>query len=159
LIRHRDSPDMGKTAMPWYDQSVYQPPDMERWDTAAEPAGVRRSLVSTGCSAAESCVLSNQISLHASPIGWTILEKMPLTTESGTVFVREVTGLGFASRWISKRNAPSDENLCEFTCFTGGPDCWASSSKASMTSRPLAKVLPIAQFFSAPTGIRKCGWN
>jgi D-alanyl-D-alanine-carboxypeptidase/D-alanyl-D-alanine-endopeptidase len=29
VIRHTGSPEMGKTAMPWYDQAVYNPPGTE----------------------------------------------------------------------------------------------------------------------------------
>src|SRR5258706_4359145 len=41
-------------------------------------------------------VLSNQKNLHSSTIGWAILQRMPLTRDSGTEFIRKIVGLGMA---------------------------------------------------------------
>jgi serine-type D-Ala-D-Ala carboxypeptidase/endopeptidase len=68
-IRHRDSPDMGKTALPWYDQAVYNPPGTELLGHAGGTPGgnsfvgfdlqQRRGVV----------VLTNQKRIHSSSVG------------------------------------------------------------------------------------------
>jgi CubicO group peptidase (beta-lactamase class C family) len=95
-IRHRDQPEFGTTAMPWYDWGVWIPPQTEILGHGGGTGGCstftgfdkehRRGVV----------VLSNQTALHASPIGYAILQRLPLSKESGTYFVREMVGIGTA---------------------------------------------------------------
>jgi CubicO group peptidase (beta-lactamase class C family) len=96
VVRHSQSAEMGRTAMPWYDQAVYIPPGM---DLLGHGGGTGGSSTFIGFDRRQRrgvVVLSNQKSLSASPIGWTLLQQMPLTPESGRQFVREIVGLGTA---------------------------------------------------------------
>jgi CubicO group peptidase (beta-lactamase class C family) len=97
IIRHTNSPgDFGKTAMPWFDQAVYNPPGTDLLGHGGGTGGASTFIGFDRKQRRGVVVLSNQKVLHASPIGWAILQRMPLNRESGTQFVREITGLGFA---------------------------------------------------------------
>jgi membrane-associated protease RseP (regulator of RpoE activity) len=87
---------MGKTAMPWYDQAVYNPPGAELLGHGGGTGGCSAFIGFDKRQRRGVVVLSNQKTLHASPIGWAILQRMPLTRASGTEFVREIVGLGTA---------------------------------------------------------------
>ena len=98
MICHRDSPEMGKTAMPWYDQTVYNPPGTELLGHAGGTAGSvtfigfdkkqRRGVV----------VLSNQSIIHSSNVGWRILQCAPLKGMDARTMqpIREYVGSGIA---------------------------------------------------------------
>ena len=97
VVRHTNSPgDFGKTAMPWFDQAVYNPPGTDLLGHGGGTGGASTFIGFDRKQRRGVVVLSNQKVLHASPIGWAILQRMPLSRESGTQFVREITGLGFA---------------------------------------------------------------
>lgn len=95
VIRHKDSPTMGKTAMPWYDQAVYNPPGTELLGHGGGTGGFATFIGFDKKQGRGVVVLSNQTTLHSSTIGWAILQGMRLARESGTEFVREIVGLGF----------------------------------------------------------------
>jgi len=65
-IRHTDSPDFGKTAMPWVDQNAFNPP-------GSELLAMARHLGSTAFVGFDKSqrrgviILSNQLYCHASP--------------------------------------------------------------------------------------------
>jgi CubicO group peptidase (beta-lactamase class C family) len=94
IIHHPDSPEFGKTAMPWYDQNVFNPPGTELLGHAGGTLGSatfigydinqRRGVV----------VLSNQRYCHSSCVGWTILQGLPLTKDNFTQMVLEIAGIG-----------------------------------------------------------------
>jgi CubicO group peptidase (beta-lactamase class C family) len=96
VIRHTDSPDLGKTAMPWVDQNAFSPPGTELLGHAGGTLGSvafigfdkkqRRGVV----------ILSNQRYCHSSTVGWTILQGLPLTKENYTNMVLEFAGIGAA---------------------------------------------------------------
>lgn len=97
-IRHTDSLDMGRTAMPWYDQHAYQPPGSDFRGHGGGTNGFstfvgfdiknRRGVV----------VLSNAIFSRSSAIGWRILQGASLQGLSTTAAqpVIEVVGVGAA---------------------------------------------------------------
>jgi CubicO group peptidase (beta-lactamase class C family) len=96
VIRHRNQPEFGTTAMPWYDWGVWNPPQSEILGHGGGTGGCSTFI---GFDKKHRCgvvVLSNQTALHASPVGYAILQRLPLTKESGTQFVREIIGIGTA---------------------------------------------------------------
>lgn len=96
VIRHTDSPRFGKTAMPWLDEGMYQPPGSE---LLAHGGGGYGYLAFIGFDKKQRravVVLSNQLAVNPSGVGWTILQGMPLSRENVTYFVREIVGLGMA---------------------------------------------------------------
>jgi CubicO group peptidase (beta-lactamase class C family) len=96
IIRHRDQPEFGTTAMPWYDWGVWIPPQTDILGHGGGTGGFSTFIGFDKMQHRAVVVLSNQTGLHASPIGFAILQGMPLTRERGTEFVREIVGLGFA---------------------------------------------------------------
>ncbi len=99
VIRHRNSPgtvgDMhGNTAMAWFDQEVYQPPGMELLGHGGGTGGYSAFIGFDKKQRRGVAVLSNHTS-HSSEVGWAVLQRLPLTKESGAELVREVVGLGF----------------------------------------------------------------
>lgn len=96
VIRHTDSPRFGRTAMPWVDEGLYQPPGSE---LLAHGGGGYGYLAFIGFDKKQRravVVLSNQLAVNPSGVGWTILQGMPLSRENVTYFVREIVGLGMA---------------------------------------------------------------
>jgi CubicO group peptidase (beta-lactamase class C family) len=96
IIRHTGDRRFGSTAMPWLDEGMYQPPGSEILAHGGGGFGylafigfdkkLRRAVV----------VLSNQMAVNPSGVGWTILQGMPLSRENVTYFVREIVGIGIA---------------------------------------------------------------
>jgi CubicO group peptidase (beta-lactamase class C family) len=98
VIRHTrgviGTQDMGRTAMPWCDEGVYNPPGANLLGHAGGCPGYssfigfdlerRRGVV----------VLSSQKKLRPACTGWQILQGMPLTTDN--MHVREHLGIGIA---------------------------------------------------------------
>ena len=96
IVRHTDSPRFGKTAMPWLDEKMYQPPGSELWGHGGGGFGY---LAFVGFDKTKRCgvvVLSNQMVINPSGVGWTILQGMSLSRENVTYFVREIVGTGVA---------------------------------------------------------------
>ena len=96
VIRHRNQPEFGTTALPWYDWGVWNPPQSEILGHGGGTGGCSTFIGFDKMQHRAVVVLSNQTALHASPIGYAILQRLPLTTESGTQFVREIVGIGTA---------------------------------------------------------------
>jgi serine-type D-Ala-D-Ala carboxypeptidase/endopeptidase len=94
IVRHTDSAEFGRTAMPWCDQGVYNPPGTNLLGHAGGTPGFSTFIGFDTKQKRGVVVLSNQTTLHAAPIGWAILQRMPLSRQSGTQFVREIVGLG-----------------------------------------------------------------
>jgi CubicO group peptidase (beta-lactamase class C family) len=99
-IRHRDAPEFGNTAMPWWDSGVYQPPGMELFGHGGGTDGCsafigldlkqRRGVV----------VLANQKVAVANSyaIGWRLLQCAPLLGRDpkSMMPIREYVGSGMA---------------------------------------------------------------
>ncbi len=96
VIRHRNQPEFGTTALPWYDWGVWNPPQSEIAQARRRHWRLFHLCGFDKMQHRAVVVLSNQTALHASPIGYAILQRLPLTTESGTQFVREIVGIGTA---------------------------------------------------------------
>lgn len=98
VIRHRDSPDMGNTAMPWYDQNAYNPPGSEFLGHAGGTFG---SVMFVGLDKKQRrgvVIFSNQMLIHSQNVGWRILQQVALndTDPKKLQFVTEHVGLGIA---------------------------------------------------------------
>lgn len=94
VIRHRDSPEMGKTATPWYDNGVYNPPGSELLGHSGGTGGFSTFIGFDKTKRHGVVVLTNQRALPSGGIGWAILQEMPLRRNSFTQLVREVVGIG-----------------------------------------------------------------
>jgi CubicO group peptidase (beta-lactamase class C family) len=105
-IHHRDAHlgdgDVfeGKTAMPWYDEGVYQPPGMELLGHGGGTGGYSAFVGLDAKRRRGVVVLSNQRggNLQPSRLGWRILQGARLRgMDGGTMMpVREVVGIGTA---------------------------------------------------------------
>jgi hypothetical protein len=106
VIRHRDARlgdgDVfdGKTAMPWYDAGVHQPPGMELLGHGGGTGGYSAFIGFDAKGHRGVVVLSNQQGgrLQPSRLGWRILQRARLRgVDARTMMpVREVVGIGAA---------------------------------------------------------------
>jgi hypothetical protein len=101
LIRHTDSPDFGKTAMPWVDQNAFNPPGTELLGHGGGTLGSSAFIGFDKKQRRGVVVLSNQTYCHSSTVGWTILQGLPLSKQSFTNIVLEFAGIG-ASLGVDK---------------------------------------------------------
>jgi len=101
LIRHTDSPDFGKTAMPWFDRNAFNPPGTELLGHSGGTLGSASFIGFDKKQRRGVVVLSNQIYCHSSTVGWTILQGLPLSKENYTNMVLELAGIG-ASLGVDK---------------------------------------------------------
>lgn len=103
--RHVGSKQFGRTAMPWTDGGVYNPPGSNLLGHAGGGAG---SIAFVGFDAANghgAIVLTNQVKVRPSPVGWTLVHKMPFTRANTAYAVREAVGIGV----VLKKDDSSDE--------------------------------------------------
>lgn len=87
---------MGRTAMDWVDRGALQPPAMELLGHAGG-AGSYHAWVGIDKRQRRGVVAlttANDFSLEA--VGWTILQRLPLTDERKHLFARELVGIGVA---------------------------------------------------------------
>jgi CubicO group peptidase (beta-lactamase class C family) len=106
VIRHRDARlgdeglFDGKTAMPWYDDGVYQPPGMELLGHGGGTGGYSAFIGFDVKKRRGVVVLLNQTGgkLQSSTLGWRILQRARLTgVDARTMMpVREIVGIGTA---------------------------------------------------------------
>jgi len=96
IVRHTDSPRFGKTAMPWLDEKMYQPPGSELWAHGGGGFGYLAFVGFDKTKRRGVVVLSNQMVINPAGVGWTILQGMSLSRENVTYFVREIVGTGVA---------------------------------------------------------------
>lgn len=96
MNRHRGSPDMGNTAMPWYDQAAYNPPGTEFFGHGGGTGGSATFIGFDRLKHRGVVVLSNQKDIHSSDVGWRILQGAPLNGVDATAMmpVREIVGIG-----------------------------------------------------------------
>lgn len=104
-IRFKDSnglPDepalglFGRTAMDWMDRDAYQPPGMELLGHAGGAGSYHAFVGFDKMQRRGVVVLSTCSSFSVEAIGWTVLQRLPLTRDSARLIAREVVGLGFA---------------------------------------------------------------
>jgi CubicO group peptidase (beta-lactamase class C family) len=106
VIRHTGVPMFGKTAMPWVDFGIYNPPGSELLGHGGGGFGNLAFIAFDKQKRRGVVVLTNQMKVDSQCIGWTILQGMPLTKENITFRVREVVGLGFALDTDEKTGLP-----------------------------------------------------
>jgi CubicO group peptidase (beta-lactamase class C family) len=96
VIRHRDSPDMGKTAMPWYDQAVYNSAGTELLGHGGGTGGCSTFIGFDRLQRRGVVVLSNQRKIPSSSVGWRILQAAPLSGVNATTMqpLREYVAIG-----------------------------------------------------------------
>lgn len=94
IIRHTGAPRFGRTAMPWLDENVYQPPGSELLGHGGGGFGQLAFIGFDKKKRRAVVVLSNQMVVNSSGVGWTILQGMPLSRENVAYFVREIVGIG-----------------------------------------------------------------
>ena len=80
--------------MPWFDEGIYNPPGSEILGHGGGTAGFSSFVGFDKLRRRGVVVLSNQRALRSSGVGWTFLQGMPLSKESGTKYMREFVGLG-----------------------------------------------------------------
>jgi len=86
----------GHTAMDWVDRGAYQSPGMELLGHAGGAGSYHAWVGFDKKQRRGVVVLSTANDLSVEAIGWTLLQRLPLTRESGTQFVREIVGIGTA---------------------------------------------------------------
>jgi D-alanyl-D-alanine-carboxypeptidase/D-alanyl-D-alanine-endopeptidase len=103
IIRHTDThgrPELempayfGRTATCWFDENAVQPAGM---DLLAHPGGAGSYHAYLGFDQKQHrgvVVLTTSNDCSVTAIGWTLLQRLPLTTDSAKVFAREVVGIG-----------------------------------------------------------------
>jgi len=104
-IRFKDShglPDVpgfgsfGRTAMDWVDREAYQPPGMDLLGHAGGAGSYHAWVGFDKVQRRGVVVLSTTDAFSVEAIGWTVLQRLPLTRDSAKLIAREIVGLGFA---------------------------------------------------------------
>jgi hypothetical protein len=85
---------MGRTAMGWVDRNAFQPPGMELWGHAGGAGSYHAWVGFDKKQRRGVVVLSTANDLSVEAVGWTILQRLPLTEERKDLFVREMFGIG-----------------------------------------------------------------
>jgi CubicO group peptidase (beta-lactamase class C family) len=105
IIRHTDhlggpgldAPEyFGRTATCWFDENAVQPQGM---DLLAHPGGAGSYHAYLGFDQKQHrgvVVLTTANDVSVTAIGWTLLQRLPLTSESAKEFAREMVGIGTA---------------------------------------------------------------
>jgi CubicO group peptidase (beta-lactamase class C family) len=96
IVRHTGSQKFGRTAMPWLDEGIYQPAGSELLGHGGGGFGYLAFIGFDKSKRRAVVVLSNQMQVNPSGVGWTILQGMPLSRENVTYLVREIVGTGVA---------------------------------------------------------------
>lgn len=96
VIRHVNHPRFGKTAMPWFDERVYNPPGTEILGHGGGGYGYLAFIGVEKKKRRGVVVLTSQLGFSPYGVGWTLLQELPLTEENITYTVREIVALGFA---------------------------------------------------------------
>lgn len=94
-IQHTDVPQFGKTATPWCDSGVYNPPGTELLGHAGHGFGGRAFVAFDTINRRGVVVLTNQLTIYPNGIGWTLMQEMPFAPQNLRYAVREVEGIGF----------------------------------------------------------------
>lgn len=115
-IRHTDVPQFGKTAMPWNDSGVYNPPGTELLGHAGHGFGGRAFVAFDAKNRRGVVVLTNQLKVYPNGIGWTLMQGMPFSPQNLRYAVREVEGIGL---WL--RPDPKSEMARILIVFPQSP--------------------------------------
>jgi CubicO group peptidase (beta-lactamase class C family) len=96
VIQHEDSARFGRTATPWMNQRVYNPPGSTLLGHGGGGFGYLAFIGFDVGKQRAIAVLSNQMVHNPSPIGWAVLQGLPLTSFNTRFPIREVVGAGVA---------------------------------------------------------------
>jgi CubicO group peptidase (beta-lactamase class C family) len=94
VFRHAGAPVFGRSAMPWVDEGVYNPPGSELLGHAGGGYGTIAFVAFDRLRRRGVVVLTNQMNVYPQGVAWTLLQGYPLTEHN--VPVREVVGVGMA---------------------------------------------------------------
>jgi CubicO group peptidase (beta-lactamase class C family) len=94
VIRHRNQPNFGNTAIPWFDRSAYDPPGAEILCHGGTTRGYRAFLGIDKKKRHGIVILTNQTAIEPHFFGLILLQELPLSLHNMTHVVREVVGLG-----------------------------------------------------------------
>lgn len=89
-----DHSRMGRTAMDWVDRNAFQPPGMDLRGHAGGAGSYHAWVGFDKKQRRGVVVLSTANDLSVEAVGWTILQRLPLTEERKELFVREMFGIG-----------------------------------------------------------------
>lgn len=109
-VCHQGAPSYGNTAMPWYDRGQSDQSGMELLGHAGGTGGYHTFIGFDKQHGRGVVVLSNQQGIvESEPIGWLLLERIPLTPEIANVFVngreKELVGIGVALEFDRKTHS------------------------------------------------------
>ncbi len=104
IIRHSGSQQFGKTAMPWFDEGVYNPAGSEFLAHGGGGFGNLAFVAFDKKKHRGLIILTNQMVINPYVLGWTILQGMPL--RENNFAVREVMAIGTALDTDSKTGLP-----------------------------------------------------
>ncbi len=96
IIRHTGDARFGSTATPWLDEGLYQPPGSDLLGHGGGGFGYLAFIGFDKKKRRAVVVLSNQMAVNPSGVGWAILQGVQLSRENVTYFVREIVGIGMA---------------------------------------------------------------
>ena len=91
-LRHEGTSQFGRSAMPWFDEGVYNPPESELLGHAGGSPGCAAFVGFDRKQRRGVVVLSNQTTIRSAAIGWRILQGMRLTIDNS--LVRQINGIG-----------------------------------------------------------------
>jgi CubicO group peptidase (beta-lactamase class C family) len=86
----------GRTSMPWVDRGAIQPPGMDLLGHAGGAGSYHAWVGFDQKQRRGVVVLTTANNLSVESVGWTLLQRMPLTSESAKDFAREMIGIGTA---------------------------------------------------------------
>ncbi len=95
-IQHRDSPEFGLTAMPWFSRRVYQPIGSQLMGHGGGGFGYLAFVGFDTIQKRGVVILSNQMTINPAGVGWSILQGFPLTPNNIGLLVKRYTGVGFS---------------------------------------------------------------
>ncbi|WP_160149488.1 serine hydrolase [Roseiconus lacunae] len=98
VIHHDESTQFGRTAMPWFDNGVYNPPGSNLLGHAGGGAGTVAFTAFDTANRRGVVVLTNQMKVYPNPVGWTLIQEMPFTRSNTSYAVRQVVGVGIGFR-------------------------------------------------------------
>jgi CubicO group peptidase (beta-lactamase class C family) len=139
---------MGRTAMGWVDRNAFQPPGMELWGHAGGAGSYHAWVGFDRKQRRGVVVLSTANDLSVEAVGWTILQRLPLTEERKDLFVREMFGIGV------RLDLSEQTGALEITKVL--PE--SPAAKAGL-SAGLKKAWQNISHFYAGRPVPKCGWN
>ena len=106
--RHSGSKQFGRTAMPWFDNGVYNPPGTDLLGHSGGGAGTVAFIAFDAKNRRGVVVLTNQMEVNANPVGWTLIQGMPFTRQNTVYAVRQQIGVGV---WLKKNDPESDLHI------------------------------------------------